>query len=237
MTELTASQKKAFMEIPLMKEIKQNYLESQRGSGRKMKGGSWWDDVGNWFKQAAVDVDAWLKKTKALSTVGKVVGAIGLIPGLNEFAPVGAAMSKAGEALGYGRKKGGRRKKMTGGKRGFNANDLAQHFNPLAGPRGALVGSGTMAQNYQSQSMRKIGSGFLGDASKAFLGFNAKDIENMDTKAVANLATAYKKLQPKMKGGATFPSHLQPFLTSKRIGGSGVSQAIGSIGNVGKVKF
>ncbi len=187
MSELSAAQKKAFMAIPLMKELKKNYMESKMvGSGR-MKGKGWWDDVGNWFKQAAVDADAWLKKTKALSTVGKVVGAIGMIPGLNEFAPVGAAVAKAGEALGYGKKmKGGRKKGMT-------ANDLAQHVNPVSGPRGLKsMGMGTMAQNYQSPQLKML--------------------------------------------GGTFPSHLQPFLTTRTMG-RGVAQAVGSIGDATKLKF
>lgn len=192
MSDLTAAQKKAFMDIPLMKEIKKNYMEAQRmsGKGKKMKGGSWWDDVGNWFKQAAVDVDAWLKKTKALSTLGKVVGAIGMVPGLTEFAPVGAAVAKAGEALGYGKKmKGGRvsmRKTMT-------ANDLGQHVNPVAGTRGLVSqGMGTYAQNYQSPSMKML--------------------------------------------GGTFPSHLQPFLTTRTMG-KGIAQAVGSIGDRTRIKF
>lgn len=186
MADLTAAQKKAFMEIPLMKEIKKNYMAEQSGSGR-MKGRGWWDDVTSWFKQAAVDVDAWLKKTKALSTLGKVVGAIGLIPGLQEFAPVGAGIASAASSVGYGKKRGGR-------KGGMTANDLAQHVNPAAGPRGAISGSGSYVQNHSSQAMRTLGTG-------------------------------------------TMPSHLQPFLTSNRIKGSGVSQAVGSIGNYGKLKF
>ena len=161
MSELSAAQKKAFMEIPLMKEIKKNYMEAQKGSGKgkgRMRGGSWWDDVGNWFKQAAVDVDAWLKKTKALSTLGKVVGAIGMIPGLTEFAPVGAAVAKAGETLGYGRKKGGR---AVAGRKGMTANDLAQHVNPVAGPRGRISqGMGTYSQNYQSPAHKMLGGTF-----------------------------------------------------------------------------
>lgn len=193
MSDLTAAQKKAFMDLPLMKEIKKNYMAEKKMSGsgkRKMKGGSWWDDVGNWFKQAAVDVDAWLKKTKALSTVGKVVGAIGMIPGLNEFAPVGAAVAKAGEALGYGKKmKGGRVMKKT-----ITANDFAQHVNPVAGQRGLVSqGMGTYVQNYQSPSMKML--------------------------------------------GGTFPSHMQPFLTTRRLKGSGVAQAVGSIGDSTRIKF
>ena len=188
MSELSATQKNQFMEIPLMKEIKKNYMEAQKGSGRgkgRMRGGAWWDDVANWFKQAAVDVDSWLKRTKALSTVGKVVGAIGMIPGLNEFAPVGAAVTKAAEAMGYGKKKG------MGRKRGLTANDLGQHVNPVAGTRGLVSqGMGSYAENYQSPALKKI--------------------------------------------GGTFPSHLQPFLTTRRIGG-GVAQAVGSIGNPTRV--
>ena len=195
MSELTAAQKKAFMDLPLMKEIKKNYMAEQKmsgsGKGRKMKGGSWWNDVGNWFKQAAVDIDSWLKKTKALSTIGKVVGAIGMIPGLNEFAPVGSAVAKAGEALGYGKKmKGGRvtRKKT------MTANDLGQHVNPVAGTRGLVSqGMGSYAQNYQSPAMKML--------------------------------------------GGTFPSHLQPFLTTRGLRGGSVAQAVGSIGDSTRIKF
>ena len=191
MSELSATQKKQFMEIPLMKEIKKNYMEAQKGSGRgkgRMRGGAWWDDVASWFKQAAVDVDAWLKRTKALSTVGKVVGAIGMIPGLNEFAPVGAAVTKAAESMGYGKKKG------MGRKRGLTANDLGQHVNPVAGTRGLVSqGMGSYAENYQSPAMKKI--------------------------------------------GGTFPSHLQPFLTTRSLSGRGVGQAVGSIGESTRIKF
>lgn len=228
---LSPEELKKLKSLPIMKELKKVYDKNPtvQGSGRRMKGKGFWDDVGNWFKQAAIDVDAWAKKVKPLTALSKAAGLIGLVPGLNEVALLAPGIKGVAEFTGYGRKRGGRKAVLT-------ANSLGQHMNPVAGLRGAVQGMGTMAQNYQSQSMRKIGTGFLGDASKAFLGFNAKDIENMDTKAVANLATAYKKLQPKMKGGS-FPSHLQPFLTSKRIRGNGVSQAIGSIGNAGRIKI
>ena len=44
---LTQKQKDELMRIPLMKEIKKNYMTAQSGGGRKkrLKGRGWWDDV------------------------------------------------------------------------------------------------------------------------------------------------------------------------------------------------
>ena len=187
---LSPEELKKLKSLPILKELKKVYDANPQvqGSGKriKMRGGSFWDDVGNWFKQAAIDVDAWAKKVKPLTALSKAAGLIGLVPGLNEVALLAPGIKGVADFTGYGRKRGGAKV--------FNANSLAQHVNPVAGLRGAISGSGVMSQNYQSQSMRKI-------------------------------------------GGATFPSHLQPFLTSKRLAGNGVSQAIGSIGNAGRVKF
>lgn len=223
MSELTAAQKKAFMEIPLMKEIKKNYMESQKmaGSGkRKMKGGSWWSDVGNWFKQAAVDVDAWLKRTKALSTIGKVVGAIGMIPPLAEFAPVGAAMTAAGTALGYGKKmKAGRKLKKT-----MTANDLGQHVNPVAGQH-SLVSQG-MGIRIKPSDILSMYNPMVGSAYK--------------TMGYGTMAQNYQSPSMKMLGGATYPSHLQPFLTTAARGGvrgGSAALAVGSIGDATRIKF
>jgi hypothetical protein len=216
----TEAQKKQLLELPGFEEIKQAY-QKQKGMGR-MKGKGFWSDLWEGIKSTAKSVDAWLTRTKALSTAGKVIAAItAVIPGLEGVAPVALAASKAGEAMGYGKKKGGRKlkggrykiekgeipealgfinpalgmaaKTLGYGKGKMTANDLAQHINPVAGPRGFVShGMGTMVQNYQSPSMKMI--------------------------------------------GGTFPSHLQPFLTTRKIGG-GVAQAIGSIGNATKLKI
>lgn len=184
---ITEAQLKKLKDIPVLKKLKKLYDENPQvqGSGRrrKMKGGNFWDDVGNWFKQAAVDVDDWAKKVKPLTALSKAAGLIGMIPGLNEVALLSPAISGVAGLTGYGKRGGAKR---------------MPHMNVVSGQRGGMaprdmVGMGTMTQNYQSEVKRMI-------------------------------------------GGATFPSHLQPFLTSKRIKGNGVSQAVGSIGNFGRIK-
>lgn len=187
---LSPDELKKLKALPIMKELKKVYDANPQlqGSGRRIKirGGSFWDDVGNWFKQAAIDVDNWAKKVKPITALSKAAGLIGLVPGLNEVALLAPGIKGVAEFTGYGRKKGGRKS--------FNANSLGQHVNPVAGKRGFVShGMGTMTQNYQSPALRKI-------------------------------------------GGATYPSHLQPFLTSKRIAGGSAALAVGSIGNPVRIK-
>ena len=135
---LTTKQKEELMRIPLMKEIKKNYMFAQSGAGRKkrMKGRGWWDDVGNWFKQAGTDVDAWLKKTGALSKLGSAVTALGAIPGFQEFLPIGGAIKAVGSTLGYGRK-------MRGGDSRLSINPMGQR----------LIGRLTVASNGTFQTI------------------------------------------------------------------------------------
>lgn len=181
----TEAQKKALMKLPGFKEIKKAY--GQAGMGKKMRGMGFWDDLWAGIKSTAKSIDAWLTRTKALSTAAKVIGAVSAaIPGLQGVAPVAAGVATAAGAMGYG-------KKMKGGRR-IDARSFASHVNPVAGSRGLVSqGMGSYAQNYQSPQL-------------------------------------------KMLGGATFPSHLQPFLKKGRMIGGGVSQAVGSIGNPGKIK-
>ena len=143
--------------IPILKQLKKIYDENpqvQGGAGRRMKmrgGSKFWEDVGKWIKQAAVDVDAWSKKVKPLTALSKAAGLIGMIPGLQEVALLSPAIMGVANLTGYGKK-----------------------YNLLP-PRG-FVGMG----------------------------------------------------KSKIKGGK-FNIHLQR--------GTGVSLAIGSIGNAGKIKF
>lgn len=195
----TAEQKKQLMALPGFEEIKEQHKQvggmKMHGKGmKKMHGGSFWEDLWSGIKSTAKSVDAWLTRTKALSTAGKVIGAItAVIPGLQGVAPVALAAAKAGEAMGYGKKK-----KMKGGakvmsKKSFTANDLGQHVNPVAGARGLVShGMGTMVQNHQSPQLKML--------------------------------------------GGTYPSHLQPFLTTRTMG-KGVAQAVGSIGDRTLIKF
>jgi hypothetical protein len=185
-SNFSTAEKKALMELPGFSEIKKAY--SQQGMGR-MSGKGFWDDLWSGIKSTAKSVDAWLTRTKALSTAGKVIGAItAVIPGLQGVAPVALAAAKAGEAMGYGKKHTGKGK--------LTPQSFATHVNPVAGRRGFVSqGMGTMTQDFQSPSMKKLG----------------------------------------VRGGS-LPSHLQPFLTTRKIGGS-VATAIGSIGSTQKLKF
>jgi len=194
---ITQSELNKLKNIPVLKKLKKLYDANPQvqGSGRrrKMRGGDFWDDVGGWFKQASIDVDDWAKKVKPLSGLSKAAGFIGMIPGLQEVALLSPVIAGAAEFTGYGKKKVVVKKMKLGlAKKMPHMNIVSGQYGVLA-PRN-IVGMGTMTQDYQSQSMRKI-------------------------------------------GGGTFPSHSQPFLNSKRIKGSGVAQAVGSIGNIGRVKF
>jgi len=172
----------------------EEFAAERKAGGGKMTGSGWWGDF-----------VSWLKDNKVISTVSKIgsviAGAVGALP----LSTALGAVSTGSSALGYGKKKGGMysyadaqaiargivgKRAVKGGKKGFTANDMAQHINAVAG----ISGSGTMVQNHSSQAMRTLGTG-------------------------------------------TKPSHLQPFLTSIKIKGSGVSQAVGSIGNAGRLKF
>jgi hypothetical protein len=161
---------------PKVADALEEFVAERKAGGAKiMRGSGWWSDFVNW-----------LKRNKVISTISKIgsviAGAVGALP----LATALGAVSTGSSAFGYGKMKGGKVK----GKRGFTANDMVQHVNPVA----VKVGMGTMVQNHSSQAMRAIGTG-------------------------------------------TKPSHLQPFLTSSKIKGSGVSQAVGSIGNAGRIKF
>jgi hypothetical protein len=184
----TAEQKKQLMALPGFQELKEEY--GQAGMGR-LSGKGFWSDLWSGIKSTAKSVDAWLTRTKALSTAGKVIGAItAVIPGLQGVAPVALAAAKAGEALGYGHP----RKHKGKGK--LTPQSFATHVNPVAGTRGLVsVGMGTMTQDFQSPAMKKLG----------------------------------------VRGGS-IPSMMQPFLTTRKIGGS-VATAIGSIGSTQKLKF
>lgn len=189
-SDLATTQKSAVLKA--LPQLKKAYEKSQSGSGKnRMKGRGFFE----WLSGAVSDVNSWLKENKILSKVAGPVLEYILPAAATLFGtPIsGAAVGAAGlaateglKALGYGRKKG------RGCGCGMTANDLVQPimFNPVAG----LRGRGSMVQDFQSSSLKKIGAG-------------------------------------------TKPSHLQPFLTSKKIKGSGVSQALYSIGNPGRIKM
>jgi hypothetical protein len=159
---LSPDELKKLKALPIMKELKKAY-DSQQGAGRKMKGKGFWQNVGNWFKQAAVDVDAWAKKAKPLSTLSKAAGLLGMIPGLQELVPIAAGIKGVSEFTGYG-------KKMKGGRKGLTANDFGSHVNAVAGRRGLVKqGMGSFTQDHQSQVYRALGTGTFPSHLQPFL--------------------------------------------------------------------
>jgi hypothetical protein len=84
MSEITQAQKTALLKLPGFKEIQKQYSKEAKmaGSGkRRMKGKGFWSDVGNWFSQAATDVNQFLKDSKIVSNVAAyalpILGAMG----------------------------------------------------------------------------------------------------------------------------------------------------------------
>ena len=88
-TEITAAQKTALLKLPGFKEIRSQYAKEQKmaGSGRRMKGRGFWDDVYNFFVDTGTTVNDFLKKTKLISNVAGAV--------LPILAPLGTALLTA----------------------------------------------------------------------------------------------------------------------------------------------
>ena len=100
---MNLNQRKMLMAIPGMKQVKKNYERKHK----RMRGRGFFDDVGSWIKTAAFDADAWLKKTKAISTLGNAVGVLGTIPGFQEFLPIAGAVKGVAGLTGYGHRQRG----------------------------------------------------------------------------------------------------------------------------------
>jgi hypothetical protein len=86
MSEITQAQKTALLKLPGFKDIQKQYAveAKQAGSGKRrmrMRGGGFWDDVGNWFVQAGKDINQFLKDTKIVSNIAAyalpILGAMG----------------------------------------------------------------------------------------------------------------------------------------------------------------
>lgn len=112
----------------------------------------------------------------------------------------------------------------------------------IAGAVGALPLSTALGAVSTGSAAFGYGKIKGGKANKMKGGFTANDMAQ-HINAVAGISGAGTMVQNhssqamRTLGRGTKPSHLQPFLTSKKIKGSGVSQAVGSIGNAGRLKF
>jgi len=149
-TEITAAQKTALLKLPGFKEIRAQYAKEQKmaGSGKKMKGRGFWEDVGNWFVSAGQSVNDFLKRTKLISNVAGAVLPL-LAPlgtALLTANPIAAAASVAAgksaaegiKSLGYGSKM-----MMKGGNDPLAINLPGQRMrgiNPKSKMRGAGYG-------------------------------------------------------------------------------------------------
>jgi len=106
MTEITQAQKTALLKLPGFKDIQKQYAveAKQAGSGKRrmrMRGGGFWDDVGNWFVQAGKDINQFLKDTKIVSNIAAVALPVlyGLGAGLLTANPIaGVAAGVAGKS-------------------------------------------------------------------------------------------------------------------------------------------
>lgn len=97
---ITEAQKKQLMKVKGMKALKKEFEKQTKGSGH-MKGHGFWDSI----KKAVGDVNRWLKKTKAISKVGKVASEILPFTPAAGFASTVKKASKFAESKGYGRGK------------------------------------------------------------------------------------------------------------------------------------
>jgi hypothetical protein len=79
------------------------YGYKARKPRRRMRGRRGRGKVGAWLKKAGKSVNAWLKKTHALSKAGQFLLKEGLVPA--QYAPQAAMALKGVQMAGYGRKK------------------------------------------------------------------------------------------------------------------------------------
>jgi hypothetical protein len=84
MTEITQKQKTELLKIPGFKAIQKQFAKEQKqaGAGKKrIRGNGFWESVGDWFSQAATDVNQFLKDTKIVSNIAAyalpILGAMG----------------------------------------------------------------------------------------------------------------------------------------------------------------
>jgi hypothetical protein len=96
--------KQEVLSDPKIKEALKTWSIQQGGGAMRMTGSGWW-----------ADFTGWLKKNKVISTVSKIGSAIANATG---FVPLGVALGSVAagsSALGYGRAKISRPRKMIGG--------------------------------------------------------------------------------------------------------------------------
>jgi hypothetical protein len=101
---ISSAQKKQLLKVKGMKQLKREYERQMKGAGMShMKGQGFWDSI----KKAVGDVNSWLKRTRAISTAGKIAGAI--LP----FTPAAGLTSGVKKATRFAESKGYGKKTLT----------------------------------------------------------------------------------------------------------------------------
>ena len=89
---------------PAVKDLMKAY---QSGSGRKMKGMGFWDDLWAAVKKTGQDVGKFLKDTQIISKGAKAVASVAPFLGLPELTPIASGVAGVAGAVGLGRKRKG----------------------------------------------------------------------------------------------------------------------------------
>ena len=143
--------KMQLMKIKNIDKLKTKY-DKQKGGGR-MRGSGFWEDLWSTVKKTVKDTNAWLKKTKAISTAGDIAtGVLALVQ--PELAPEVAALTEGAKTLGYG-------KRTRGGASSVSARPLTLGTKGLYGKSysGKPTNKKTLSQNGQFQNAIQLGSG------------------------------------------------------------------------------
>lgn len=140
------------MQLMKIKNIDKLKTKYEKQKGGRMRGSGFWEDLWSTVKKTVKDTNAWLKKTKAISTAGDIAtGVLSLVQ--PELAPEAALLTEGAKSLGYG--------KTRGGASSVSARPLTTGSKGLYGKSysGKPTNKKTLSQNGQFQNAIQLGSG------------------------------------------------------------------------------
>lgn len=124
----TPAQKRILEQSPVIQVLKDEFEKEQKGAGRRgrrMRGGSFWDNLWSGIKKVGADINKFLKDTQIISKATQVGTVLAPILGIPQAVPILQGISSGAKLAGYGKKKphmGGAKRKvmkpavvMTGG--------------------------------------------------------------------------------------------------------------------------
>lgn len=154
--------KKQLKGIKGMAELEAEYKKRMKGAGRgkRMKGGSFWDDMWKAIQATAGDVNNFIKDNKIISKGSEIAKYVLPAVGLAGAVPLAAKVGEIAKSKGYGRKvKGGR---VVG--RPLSAGTTAQ--KPPKMYKAKMSSKQTLSQNGQFQDTPvMVGKGMVGGRS------------------------------------------------------------------------